>query len=73
MTKSNLNLPVIAAVLVTMFLMAGINAAAYKIDDAPAEKIVTDLSDRSLIKEVILNQKQMLSLLNEIKGACKAK
>jgi len=58
MKKKFFNWPVMGVVLVTMLLMVNINAMAYKDSDLTKPAFSTDKSDRSLIKEILVNQKQ---------------
>jgi len=55
---------IIGSVLVAVMLIYSINVMAYEKGTQKEYK-----SDRSLIKEVIANQKKTHALLNEIKGS----
>jgi hypothetical protein len=67
---------VIAGVLaLVMVMMLSMNTmAAYQSQgDSIDMPFKTDMSDRTMLKEILVNQQKTLSLLNEIKAAVKEK
>lgn len=58
--------------LVIMMLMAGYSVITYKESHASDGAFVTDKTDRMLIKDILVNQQETLSLLKEIKGMLEA-
>lgn len=64
---------VVGFLFVTMILALSLNLMAYQRSEAEAPVFATDKSERTLIKEILVNQGEMLSLLREIKTMLEAK
>ena len=69
MKKKYLYPSIIGSVLVAVIFIYSVNVMAYG-EDKKAER--TYQSDRTLIKEVIANQRKTHALLNEIKASLQA-
>jgi len=66
MAKKNFNPVIIGVMFISMVLISAWNVKAYE-ETKKEERIYK--TDRTLIKEVIANQKKTHALLNEIKAA----
>lgn len=64
---------VLALVLVMMLSMNTMAAYQGQGEDNVTMPFKTDMSDRTMLKEILVNQQKTLSLLNEIKAAIKEK
>ena len=65
---------VIAGVLALgIVMMLGMTAYESQAEDNIKMPFKTDMSDRTMLKEILVNQQKTLRLLNEIKAAVKEK
>jgi hypothetical protein len=70
--SKNINRWGVGLFLVIAMLVGGYNVLIYKEGHASDGAFVTDKTDRMLIKEVLVNQQETLTLLKEIKAALDA-
>ena len=72
MAKKNVYFWAVGAVLAAAVLVLGFNAQAYKISEESKDAITTDKSDRTILKEILLNEQEILALLKEVKTMLQA-
>ena len=63
----------VLALVIVMMLSMNTMAAYQNQGDSVEMPFKTDMSDRTMLKEILVNQQKTLSLLNEIKAAIKEK
>ena len=72
MTKKYFGRLAVGFLFITMILAVSLNLMAYQEGETQAPVFATDKSERTLIKEVLVNQGEMLALLREIKAMLQA-
>ncbi len=70
MKKRSMPYLAVAGAVIALLLLLNVNGNAYKKESATedlSQTFVTDKSDRTLLKEILVSQKETAKLLKEIK------
>lgn len=61
-----------AGIILTTVVLLWFNAQAYEIGEDTRYAVQSDKSDRTILKEILLNQEETLALLKDIKAMLQA-